>query len=244
MLPIGLSAPPRRTRPCVTAALVIVATAVFVYSLFLRHTAFPPYCSDLSESAAAVRRAAGTLPGFLCRYGAIPDEVHKGRLVETLLTAIFLHAGWFHLLSNMAFLVAFAPRVEEDLGHAGLLAMFLGTGVLATFAHVLLFPDSVTPTLGASGAVAGVLGAHLLLAPRSSVRVLVGPVPLRLPTWFVIGLWAGLQLFYTAVTLRQVDNPSAVSYDVHAAGFALGLLCGAVAVLMRRGGVRTRKEPG
>jgi len=234
MMPIGVSSPPQRTRPYVTCALAAVAVAVFVHSVLLRHTAFPPYCSDLSESAAAVRRAAGTLPGFLCRYGAIPDELHRGQHLGTLLTSTFVHAGWFHLVSNLLFLLAFAPRVEEDAGHAGLLALFLGTGALATYAHVLVVPDSVVPTLGASGAVAGVLGAHLLLAPRATVRVLVGPVPVRLPTWFVIGVWAALELFYTWVTLRQAEYPVGVTYEVHVVGFVLGLLAGAV-LLLRRG---------
>lgn len=234
MLPIGVSAPPQRTRPWVTYALAGLALAVFVHSTLLRHTAFPAYCTDLSESAAAVHRAAGTLPGFLCRYGATPDDLHKGQHLETLLTSTFVHAGWFHLLSNLLFLLAFAPRVEEDAGHAGLLALFLGTGALATYAHVLVVPDSVTPALGASGAVAGVLGAHLLLAPRATVRVLVGPVPVRLPTWFVLGLWAVLELVYTWLTLRRAEYPVGVTYEVHAVGFALGLLAGVV-LLARTG---------
>ena len=104
------------------APLALLAVAVFVHTALLRHTAFPAYCSDLSESAAAVHRAAGTLPGFLCRWGATPDDLHKGQHLETLLTSTFVHAGWFHLLSNLLFLLAFAPRVEEDAGHAGLLA--------------------------------------------------------------------------------------------------------------------------
>jgi membrane associated rhomboid family serine protease len=213
----------------------MVVVSVFVRMQLLRHTPFPPYCSDLTESARAVGRAAGTVPGFLCRYGAIPDELHKGRHLWTVVTALFVHAGWFHLLSNTLFLTAFGPRVEEDLGHAGLLGLFLGTGVAATAVHVLLVPDLVVPSVGASGAVAGVLGGHLLLAPRAELRVLIGPVPLRLPTWFVIGLWAGLQFAYTAITLRRAEYPGQVSYEVHAAGFVLGLVVVGLAVGLRPG---------
>jgi membrane associated rhomboid family serine protease len=234
-MPIGVSAPPSRTRPWVTVGLVALAVAVFLRLLLLRDTPFPLFCSDLSESAEAVRRAAGTAPGFLCRYGAIPDELHEGRHLATLLTALFVHAGWFHLVTNMCFLAAFAPRVEEDLGHAGLLALFLGTGVGATAAHVLLVPDLVVPAVGASGAVAGVLGAHLVLAPRAVLRVLVGPVPVRLPSWFVIGLWAALQIAYTVVVLRQAEYPGGATYDVHVAGLLLGSASVGLAVLLLPG---------
>jgi membrane associated rhomboid family serine protease len=235
VIPLGVSAPPQHTRPWVSGALVVVVVGVFLRVQLLRHTPFPAYCSDLAESADAVRRAAGTVPGFLCHYGAIPDEVHKGRHLWTVVTALFVHAGWFHLLSNTLFLIAFAPRVEEDLGHVGLLGLYLGTGVAATAVHVLLVPDLVVPSVGASGAIAGVLGAHLLLAPRAELRVLVGPVPLRLPTWFVIGLWAGLQLVYTAVALRRAEYPGQVSYEVHSAGFLLGLATVGLAVRLRPG---------
>ena len=135
----------------------------------------------------------------MCHWGAVPDELHHGRRLVTLVTAVFVHAGWLHLLVNVVFLVAFAPRVEEDLGHLGLLALFLGSAGRRDAVHVLVVPDLVAPSVGASGALAGVLGAHLLLAPRARLRVLVGPVPVRLPTWFVIGLWVLAAARHTAV---------------------------------------------
>lgn len=243
-MPIGVSAPPTRTRPWVTGALVAVCVAAFVHLLLLRDTPFPTYCSDLGESAEAVRRAAGTAPAFLCHWGAVPDELHHGRRLVTLVTAVFVHAGWLHLVVNVLFLVAFAPRVEEDFGHLGLLALFLGCGAGATAVHVLVVPDLVAPSVGASGALAGVLGAHLLLAPRARLRVLVGPVPVRLPTWFAIGLWVLLQLVYTAVVLRRAQYPVGVTYDAHAAGFALGLASAAVALAVRPGLRGYRPAPG
>lgn len=224
MLPIGISAPPQRLRPWVTGALVLACVAVFTY---VQTLADPPpalFCSDLTESAQAVERSARTVQGFVCRYGSIPDEVHEGREVVTLLTAVFVHAGWFHLLTNMLFLLAFAPRVEEDLGHAGLLAVFGLSGVLGGLVHVLVTPNNTDPSIGASGAVAGVLGAHLLLSRGATVRVLIGPVPLRLPSRFVILLWAGLQAVYTALVLSRAEYPGGVSYEVHVAGFVVGLV--------------------
>ncbi len=146
-----------------------------------------------------------------------------------------MHAGWFHLTANLLFLLAFAPRVEADLGRVGLLALFVGSGVLAGAAHVALVPLLVAPTIGASGAVAGVLGAHLVLAPRARLRVLVGPVPVRLPTWFVLTVWAALQVGYTAVVLRLAEYPVGVAYESHVVGFAVGVLCVAGALRLRPG---------
>lgn len=234
-MPIGLSAPPTSSRPYATASVVLVLLAVFTWTLFLRRAPEALFCSDLTESAAALRASADTLQGFTCRWGAVPDELHRGERLPTLLTSVFVHVGWLHLLVNVAFLAAFAPRVEEDLGAAGVLALFVGSATVAGVVHVLLAPNQTDPGIGASGGVAGVLGAHLLLAPRAHVRVLVAVVPVRLPTWFVIGMWAGLQLAYTVVALRRAEDPGGVSYDVHAVGFAAGLTAVLLALWWRPG---------
>jgi membrane associated rhomboid family serine protease len=223
VLPIGVSAPPRSHRPWVTGVLAVLCLAVYVRVQLLRDARLAPYCSDLTESPQALRRAAGTVQLFVCQYGAIPDELAKGRELQTLFTALFVHATWFHLLANLLFLVAFAPRVEEDLGSGGLLALFLGGGVLAGLAHVLVGPNLVSPAIGASGAVAAVMGAHLLLAKGAQVLVLIGPVPMRLPSRFVIALWAVLQAAYAAWALSRAEYPGGTSYEVHAAGFLVGL---------------------
>jgi membrane associated rhomboid family serine protease len=224
VLPIGVSAPPRCHRPWMTAALVVACVGVWVHVLLLRSAKLAPYCTDLTESAQALRRASGTVQLFVCQYGAIPDEIAKGQHLGTLLTALFVHASWFHLLSNMLFLAAFAPRVEEDLGSGGLLALFLGGGVVGGVAHALVAPNLVSPAIGASGAVAAVMGAHLLLAKGAQVRVLIAVVPVRLPSRFVIALWAVLQVGYAAWALSRAEYPGGTSYEVHAVGFALGLV--------------------
>jgi rhomboid family protein len=225
MLPIGLSAPPRTHRPWATAVLTLVCVAVYVRLQLLRDAPAALFCSDLTESRRSLQRAGGTVQLFVCQYGAIPDDLVKGRHLLTLFTALFVHASWFHLLANLLFLVAFAPRVEEDLGSGGLLALFVGSGVLGGVAHVLVAPNLVSPAIGASGAVAGVMGAHLLLAPKQAqVRVLIGPVPLRLPSRFVIALWAVLQIGYAAWALSRAEYPGGTSYEVHAVGFAVGVV--------------------
>lgn len=243
MLPIGVSAPPRSRRPWVTALLVAAVVGVFVHVLLLREAPAALFCSDLFESPQAVADSAGTVQAFVCRWGAVPDEVSRGRALETVVTAAFVHVGWWHLLANVLFLVAFLPRVEEDLGHVGALALFLLCAAVGGAAHVLLVPGLTTPSVGASGGVAGVLGAHLLLARGAQVRVLVGPVPVRLPSRFVICVWAGLQLVYTAVVLRRAETVGAVSYETHVVGFLVGLAVVAAAVAVRPGLPRWTPPP-
>jgi membrane associated rhomboid family serine protease len=235
VLPLGVSAPPYRRRPYVTGGLVAALLAVFVHVLLLRDAPPALFCTDLTESPQALARSADTVQGFVCRWGTVPDELPRTGRWGTLVTALLVHTGWLHLLGNLAFLAAFAPRVEEDLGHGGLLALFVGCGAVSGWAHVLLDPNATTPTIGASGGVAGVLGAHLLLSRGASVRVLVGPVPMRLPSRFVISVWALLQLGYTAVLLRRADPSSAVAYEVHAVGFLLGVAVVSVLRLVRPG---------
>lgn len=233
MLPIGISAPPLR-RPWLTYSLIALTVAVFVHVTLLRTDPPAMFCTDLTESAEAVQRAAGSVQDFTCRFGMIPDEVAKGGRLAAALSAIFVHQSLFHLVGNMLFLLAFGPRVEEDLGRAGLLTLYLVGGGLAGLTHVLAVPNETEPSIGASGAVAAVLGAHLLLAGRAELRVLILVVPLRLPTWFVITMWAGQQVALAGLVLSRAQYPAGTSYEVHVAGFALGLLVGALAHLVDR----------
>lgn len=244
VLPLGLSAPPLHRRPYATAVLVLVMVGVFAYVLQLREAPPALFCSDLTESVRARAASSDTVQGFVCRWGAIPDGLQHGRGLVTLLSSVVVHAGWLHLLANLAFLAAFAPRVEEDLGPTGLVGVFFGSAVLAAGAHVLLVPDLTAPSIGASGGVAGILGAHLLLARGAQVRVLVGPVPMRLPTSFVIAMWAGLQFVGTAVLLSRAEYPVGVSYEVHAVGFIAGLATVTLALAVRPGLRRWSPETG
>lgn len=235
MLPVGVSAPPGSRRPWVTGLLVVALVGVLVHVTLLRDAPAALFCSDLVESPRAVADSAGTVQAFVCRWGAVPDEVSHGRALETVVTSVFVHVGWWHLLANVLFLAAFLPRVEEDLGHLGASALFLVCATAGGLAHVLLFPGLTSPSVGASGGVAGVLGAHLLLARGAQVRVLVGLFPVRLPSRFVICVWAGLQIVYTAVVLRRAQYDGSVSYEAHTVGFLVGLAVVATAVVLRPG---------
>ncbi|MEV4616406.1 rhomboid family intramembrane serine protease [Kitasatospora sp. NPDC049258] len=142
----------------------------------------------------------------------------------SVLTSLFVHAGWLHLLGNMLFLFVFGPGVEDRLGRARFLLLYLAIGYLATYGYALAeahSADSVRALVGASGAIAGVLGAYLRLFPRARVTTLV-PVllflPLRFPAWLVLGLWFVLQWWSVS------SGGSGVAYLVHVIGFAAGWL--------------------
>lgn len=153
------------------------------------------------------------------RPAAVPEWL-------TLLTCTFLHGGWLHFLGNMWFLWIFGDNVEDRLGHLGYLGFYLACGVVASGAHLLAGPDSPIPTVGASGAIAGVMGAYLHLYPRSQIIALVPlgivmttmvlPAPLFLLVWF------GLQVFRG--TIESAGPSGGVAWWAHIGGFAVGYL--------------------
>lgn len=147
----------------------------------------------------------------------------------TLVTYMFLHAGWLHLLSNMAFLWVFADNVEDAFGHLGFTAFYLVCGVVAALAHVAMAPGSHEPLVGASGAVSGVMAAYLLLYPKARVWILLFfKIPMRIPAWVALGAWIALQV----VSLFSIAPEGvAVAWWAHIGGFAAGLL---MTLLFRR----------
>ncbi len=140
----------------------------------------------------------------------------------TLVTYMFLHAGWLHLLGNMAFLWVFADNVEDAFGHFGFVLFYLLCGITAAVAHVIMTPNSHEPLIGASGAMSGVLAAYLLLYPKARIWILfLMRIPLKIPAWIVLGGWLALQ-----VVSLGLDQPEeqAVAWWAHIGGFAMGLL--------------------
>lgn len=154
----------------------------------------------------------------------------------TFLTSQFLHAGLMHLLGNMWFLWLFGDNLEDEMGHLPYLGFYLASGVAAGVAQVASAPGSTIPMIGASGAIAGVMGGYLLLFPRARVDILLilliffRIVPI--PAWTVLGLWLGLQIASGAATPADIGG---VAYWAHAGGFLAGL-AGAVPLWLRRGG--------
>jgi membrane associated rhomboid family serine protease len=165
--------------------------------------------------------------------GCVLDDpsYHKSPLASAL-TSLFLHGGWLHLLGNMLFLWIFGNNIEDRFGRLRYLLFYLACGVVATYGFALANADSHEALIGASGAIAGVLGAYLVLYPRARVWSLVPVlffIPLRLPAWLVLGLWFLLQWLYTAG--YAVSQAGSVAYLAHVLGFLVGVL---VALLVRR----------
>lgn len=138
----------------------------------------------------------------------------------TLITYMFLHGGWLHLLANMLFLWVFGDNVEDAYGHFGFLIFFLICGIAAALTHTLFYPSSQAPLVGASGAVAGVLGSYLVLYPHARVWVLLlMRLPIRISAYWALLGWIGFQ--FVALVLPQDDNIQ-VAWWAHIGGFAMG----------------------
>ena len=216
MIPLGDDNSARRITPVVTYALIVINVLLFFV--------------ELSSGDA-----------FIQRWSVVPQRLLANPVGDfiTVFTAMFMHGGWMHLIGNMLYLWIFGDNVEDRLGHAKFLVFYLLCGIAATFAQVLVNPNSNIPNLGASGAIAGVLGAYLLMFPRGSVRVLMGRAIIPMPALIVIGFWALLQLvnsFGAIAPTAQTADTGGVAYMAHVGGFVAGLI---LAPLM--GG--TRQQP-
>lgn len=196
---------PSRSTPYVTWALIALNILVFLsyWHLFANER---------------------LLMAFFADWAMIPDRVMRGAGWETLLTAIFLHGSLFHLLGNMLFLWVFGDNLEDRMGRIGFLAFYLACGLGAGLAQIAADPGSRIPMVGASGAIAGVMGGYLLLFPRARVDVLFVIVffirILPIPAWMVLGAWFALQVLYGSIISTAQGG---VAYWAHAGGFALGL---------------------
>ncbi len=177
------------------------------------------------------------LNGLFTRFATIPARITGGGGYETLLTSMFLHGGWMHLAGNMLFLWIFGDNVEDEMGHGPFLGFYICTGILAGLLHVISAPYSGVPTVGASGAIAGVMGGYLLLFPKARVDILLILIVyvrvFPIPAWILLMVWFGMQFIGGAVA-----NPDegGVAYWAHAGGFVAGLLL-TVPLWLRRGGV-------
>jgi membrane associated rhomboid family serine protease len=146
---------------------------------------------------------------------------YPSRGALSFFTSMFLHGGLLHLASNMWSLWIFGDNIEDRIGHAKFLVFYLVCGLAASVAHIMFDADSVIPSLGASGAIAGVLGAYLVLFPRRSVRVLVGRQVANMPAFMVLGLWILLQVFAQISVVG--GSGGGVAYMAHIGGFVAGL---------------------
>lgn len=214
MFPLRDDNSARRSTPFVTYALILVNVLVFLLELqngdeFIQNWAFIP--------ARFSADPAGNLP--------------------TVFTAMFMHGGWLHLGGNMLYLWIFGDNVEDRFGHGKFLVFYLLAGIAATFAQYFVLPGSNVPNVGASGAIAGVLGAYILMFPQARVQVLFGNQVVAMPALVVLGFWIVLQLFSgvgaIAYTDESTQDVGGVAYMAHVGGFAAGFL---MAFLFRNSG--------
>jgi membrane associated rhomboid family serine protease len=217
--PIGDDNTERRLTPVVTYTLIAINVLVFLYQL--------------------------THPEFTYGYSVVPAEITQGRDINTivqiggtrvplfegpspiyltLLSAMFMHGDFMHLGGNMLYLWIFGDNVEDRMGHVKYLIFYLLCGILASFTHIFFGPNSLIPSLGASGAIAGVLGAYLILFPRRGVRVFQWGRIIELPALLVIGFWGLLQFLSGFGSLSRTGQEGGVAYMAHVGGFVAGII--------------------
>lgn len=202
MLPIGDDNSARRITPVITYVLIALNAMVFLL--------------ELNNGDAFIERWAFIPAQFLA------DPIGE---LPTLFTSMFMHAGWVHLLGNMLYLWIFGDNVEDRLGHAIFIIFYILSGLGATFAQLAVSAGSSVPNLGASGAIAGVLGAYILMFPRGRVRVLMGRAIIPMPALVVIGFWIILQIFSGIDTLAASSQTGGgVAYMAHIGGFFTGFI--------------------
>ncbi|MBV9325786.1 MAG: rhomboid family intramembrane serine protease [Chloroflexi bacterium] len=191
--------------PVVTLALVVANVVLFVV--------------ELSQG--------GQIDAFVRRWGLVPADVHDGPAAAaiTLLTSTFLHAGWFHLAANMIYLAVFGPPVERRLGPTRFLVLYVASGLIGSLAYVLVQPLSAAPAVGASGAIAGVIAAFLVLFPGATLGSLAPVLFLHVvestPTLLLLLLWLATQVFSSVASLTTATG---IAWWAHLGGFASGLV--------------------
>jgi membrane associated rhomboid family serine protease len=201
MFPIGDDNSGRRTFPLVTYALI----ALNVLFFFI----------EMSGGDAFIKRWAFVPSRFVIDpFGSF----------LTLFTSMFMHAGWLHLGGNMLYLWIFGDNVEDRFGHIKFTIFYLLCGIAATFAQLAFSLGSNVPNLGASGAIAGVLGAYILLFPKGKVRVLQGQHVIQVPALIVIGIWIVLQFFSGIGSIANTAQTGGVAYMAHIGGFLVGFV--------------------
>jgi membrane associated rhomboid family serine protease len=214
MFPIRDHNPSGRT-PFVTFALIGINILIFL-----------AYFPGANESE---------LQDFFLTWGLVPARFMSGQGLETILTSMFLHGGWMHLAGNMLFLWIYGDNLEEEMGHVGFLIFYLAAGAAAGLAQALPDPASPIPMVGASGAIAGVMGGYLLLFPRAKVDVLfIFVIFFRIfaiPAWIVLGIWLAIQI---GSGVAIPGDQGGVAYWAHVGGFVAGLVL-TLPVWLRRG---------
>jgi membrane associated rhomboid family serine protease len=208
---------PSRTTPYITVTIIVLNALAWFLELSLPRD---------------------VLPIFLRVYGVVPARLHA----STLLTSMFLHGSWMHVIGNMWYLWIFGDNVEDRVGHGRFIVFYLLCGIAAALGQIVIDPGSTLPTIGASGAIAGVMGAYFVLYPRSRVLTLIPLVifweVIEVPAPLLLGFWFLMQLFSAgAIAVTASTGGGGVAFMAHVAGF----LCGAGAIFVFRRPERTEQ---
>jgi len=204
---------PTTIQPVVTIGLIISCVLVFLWQLSLG-----------PRAGQAVVFALGMIPAVLFDQARLPPELRLVPAEMTVLTSMFMHGGWMHLLGNMLYLWIFGNNIEDSMGHGRFIVFYLLCGICAALTQAILNPVSEIPMIGASGAISGVLGAYLLLYPHARVMVLLPlgffVTTVYFPASLVLLMWFGLQLISSAI----VDSAGGgVAFFAHIGGFVAGM---------------------
>jgi membrane associated rhomboid family serine protease len=244
VFPIGDQNEPGGRRAPITLILILLNFAVFVLlqlpeadrtrQPFTYGYSVIPY--EITHEVDVTTPTRITVGG---ESGIIDQEPGPSPIWLTLLTSMFMHGGWLHILGNMWFLWIFGDNVERRFGSPGYLAFYLAAGVIASFAQIAAAPNSLIPSLGASGAIAGVLGAYIALFPTNRVTIVAFRIiPFPVPAIVAIGIWALLQFVNGFASIAVTEQTGGVAYLAHVGGFVTGVVVG----LLLRGA--TRPGPG
>ena len=195
---------PSRSTPYITVTLIVLNAVAWLYELTIP--------GDLR-------------PVFLQLYGVVPADFSA----PTLVSSMFLHGSWSHFIGNMWYLWIFGDNVEDRVGHGRFIAFYLLCGIVAALGHVAMDPTSILPTIGASGAIAGVMGGYFVLYPQSRVLTLVPLIIyfeiIELPAVVLLGFWFIMQLFSAgAIAVTANASSGGIAFVAHVAGFVAGLL--------------------
>jgi membrane associated rhomboid family serine protease len=179
------------------------------------------------RSSKLLAQQFGEVPSHLAAFVAGSHRYTLPQVVFPFFTSMFLHGGWAHVLGNMWFLYIFGDNVEDYLGHFKYLVFYLLSGLIAMGTQVAIYPHSNVPTIGASGAIAGVLGAYFVLYPRARVLTWFFVFILYIPAWFVLGEWFVMQFLYGTASLSAAQagrDLGGVAFWAHVGGFVAGML--------------------
>ena len=221
VLPLRDDDSDRHTVPVVTYGLIAVNVLVWLIEMSMGE----PFINGYSTVPYEITHGTDLVGTETISAGgqSIPIQLYPGPtpIYLTLLSSMFMHASWAHILGNMLYLWIFGDNIEDRIGHAKFLIFYLVCGLAASAAHIVFGADSKIPSRGATGAIAGVLGAYLVLFPKRGVRVLMARQIVSMPAFMVLGMWILLQVF-SQISVVGGDG-GGVAYMAHIGGFVAGL---------------------